>query len=143
MKLLSALFLTVFVLDKSNAENPAWEAYKIRYGCVFDSVEEDQKREAIWEQNLNELVSKQKKFAANGKLPPFRLGINKFSMFTYDEKVEKFTGLNREARERRRRMLDTKAAKIHKRNVNLVTNSTVDWRNTPLVGPVKNQGGCG
>ncbi len=91
----------------------------------------------------NELVSKQKKFAANGKLPSFRLGINKFSMFTYDEKVEKFTGLTREARERRRRMLDTKAAKIHKRNVNLVTNSTVDWRNTPLVGPVKNQGGCG
>ncbi len=53
MKLLSALFLTVFVLYKPNAENPAWEANifdKIRYGCVFDSVEEDQKREAIWEQ---------------------------------------------------------------------------------------------
>ncbi len=92
-EIINCAFLTVFILDKSNAENPAWEAYKIRYGCVFDSVAEDQKREAIWEQNLNELVSNQKKFAADGKLPSFRLGINKFSMYTYDEKVEKFTGL--------------------------------------------------
>lgn len=177
MRLLVSFLLFAFVLCKVNAQNPAWEAYKLQYGYVFDSVEEDQKREAIWADSLNKLVSNQKKFAVGGEIPSFKLGQNKFSLYTYDEKVSKFTGLTREAREHRRRMFDVKqAGKTSKRptttrrvtttirpttsrrptttrmptttrrlttTVQINTNSSVDWRNTPLVGPVKNQGSCG
>jgi hypothetical protein len=167
MRLLIPFLLVAFVLCKVNAQNPAWEAYKLQNGVVFDSEAEDQKREAIWAKNLNDLVSNQKKFAAGGEIPSFRLGINKFSMYTYDEKVAKFTGLTREAREHRRRMFGVKqAGKTSKKpmtskkqttvakkqttvakkpttTVKITTNTTVDWRNTPLVGPIKNQGSCG
>jgi C1A family cysteine protease len=177
MRLLVSFLLFAFVLCKVNAQNPAWEAYKLQYGYVFDSVEEDQKREAIWADSLNKLVSNQKKFAVGGEIPSFKLGQNKFSLYTYDEKVAKFTGLTREAREHRRRMFDVKqAGKTSRRptttrrvttsrrvtttirpttsrrptttrrvttTVQINTNSSVDWRNTPLVGPVKNQGSCG
>jgi hypothetical protein len=188
MRLLIPFLLVAFVLCKVNAQNPAWEAYKLQNGVVFDSVAEDQKREAIWAKNLNDLVSNQKKFAAGGEIPSFRLGINKFSMYTYDEKVAKFTGLTREAREHRRRMFGVKQAKTTPKKptttakpttsrkptttarpttsrkqttpakpttvakpttakltttVKITTNTSVDWRNTPLVGPIKNQGSCG
>lgn len=164
MRLLVSFLLFTIVLCKVNAQNPAWEAYKLQHGIVFDSVVEDQKREAIWAKNLNDLVSSQKKFAAGGEIPSFRLGINKFSMYTYDEKVAKFTGLTKEARAHRRRMFGVKQAKTTSRKptttikvttakptttkkltttVKINTNSSVDWRNTPLVGPVKNQGSCG
>jgi hypothetical protein len=170
MRLVSFLLVT-FVLCKVNAQNPAWEAYKLQNGVVFDSEAEDQKREAIWAKNIKDLVTNQKKFAAGGEIPSFRCGINKFSMYTYDEKVAKFTGLTREAREHRRRMFGVKqAGKTSRRptttrrvtttrrpttsrrptttrrlttTVQINTNSSVDWRNTPLVGPVKNQGSCG
>lgn len=176
MRLLIPFLLVAFVLCKINAQNPAWEAYKLQNGVVFDSEAEDQKREAIWAKNLNDLVSNQKKFAAGGEIPSFRLGINKFSMYTYDEKIAKFTGLTREAREHRRRMFGVKQAKTTPKKptttakpttsrkptttarpttvakpttakltttVKITTNTSVDWRNTPLVGPIKNQGSCG
>jgi hypothetical protein len=177
MRLLVSFLLVTFVLCKVNAQNPAWEAYKLQNGVVFDSEAEDQKREAIWAKNINDLVSNQKKFAAGGEIPSFRCGINKFSMYTYDEKVAQFTGLTREAREHRRRMFGVKQAKTTSRRptttrkvttsrrvtttirpttsrkpttinrltttLQINTNSSVDWRNTPLVGPVKNQGSCG
>jgi hypothetical protein len=191
MTSLIPFLLAVLVLAKVNAENPAWEAYKLQYGYAFDSAEEDQKREAIWADSLNKLVRNQKKYTAGGELPSFRLGINKFSMYTYEEKVEKFTGLTREARKHRRRMFGVKQAKTTPRKltttkktttaakkpttaakkptitrklstsrklttskrpttttkptttVKISTNTSVDWRNTPLVGPVKNQGTCG
>jgi hypothetical protein len=201
MRLFVPFLLVAFVLCKVNSVNPAWEAYKLQYGYVFDSVEEDQKREAIWAQNLNELVSNQKKFAAGGELPSFRLGVNKFSMYTYEEKLAKFTGLTKEAREQRRIMFGVKQARTTSKRpttsrrltttrlptttrrltttrlptttrrltttrlpttirrltttrlptttrrltttVKINTKTSVDWRNTPLVGPIKDQGSCG
>ena len=137
----------------------AWNTYKTNHGKVFSSSFHELKRKSIWLSNVNDINTHNA--AADNGIHTFKLGINKFTDFTYEEFVSTHTGFSQsncvQVGAKSRIITTTKktTTTTTKKAITTTTKATtsvdtpglpasVDWRTvTGYVGPIKDQGQCG
>eukprot|EP00392_Amoebophrya_sp_AT5.2_P014364 g14513.t1 len=116
-------------LNPRDSMNPRerFEEFKKRFKLHFETKEEDDKRFAIFVENLGraEKLSQKSKTKAD-------FGVTKFSHLTPAEFKKQRTGFRRDARKPR------PPKKFFKQR-----SGSIDWRDIALVTPVKDQGQCG
>lgn len=114
--------------------NTLWEDWKAQHGKVYQNQTEMNYRRAVWEKNLLMLLRHNQEASA-GK-HSFTLGLNHLADMTAEEINERLNGLKVEE------PLDLRN-NTHRTINALSLPTSVDWRKSGLVGPVRNQGLCG
>merc|ERR1711962_915026 len=134
-KMLTVLFViwSSALCIAASANDPAWEAYKTKFGKAYDG-DEDAVRYGIWKQKLDEIEQFNAQYADTYG---YTKGINQFSDMSWEE--FKATMLNSKVVTRTRKR---KGHSFVPRNVSLP--DSIDWRKEEgVVTPVKDQGiGC-
>ncbi|MED6256842.1 hypothetical protein ATANTOWER_028975 [Ataeniobius toweri] len=135
LRLSAVLLLAAVILScSSSATNVLWEDWKNQHGKVYDNQTELIFRRTVWDKNLLMLLRHNQEASA-GK-HSFILGLNHLADMTAEEINERLNGLKMEE-------------PLHLRNDtfmdmnDLSLPTSVDWRISGLVGPVRNQGLCG
>jgi hypothetical protein len=121
------------------SHNPAWLSYKLKHSKNYSSYIEEIKKIVLWKANAKLIEAHNHRFTKG--LERYEMELNFLSDLSSREINAQFTGA---------RMLLNLSGIVttnkKKENLKFVQNSvksSVDYRNTPLVGPVKNQGACG
>ncbi|XP_014331560.1 cathepsin L1-like [Xiphophorus maculatus] len=133
---LSAVLLlaAVTLCYSSSATNRLWDDWRTQYGKAYDNQTELNFRRTVWEKNLL-LLLRHNQEASAGK-HSFTLGLNHLADMTAEEINERLNGLKVEE------PLDLRNDTFRDTNDSSLPTS-VDWRTSGLVGPVRNQGLCG
>ena len=159
------LILTLFVSLSSGYD---WNAHKKNHGLTFSTMSEEIKRQTVFSQNMATIDEHNKK-AESDKTISYKLGQNHLTHLTFEEVSAKCMGYaikkNRGGRfesQRSERQI-TKSPVVAASGCSFTcapetttkpfipvkattpSNSatSIDWRGTPRVGPIKNQGSCG
>ena len=139
MKLLLILFISNVESFFVANHNTNWSNFKKVNSKNYLNYFEERKRFLLWEQNAN-LIEAHNLRLTKG-LETFKMELNFFSDLSNDEINNLFTGakilLN---------LNHTQTSSFKKETINFVQaplKSSVDYRNTILVGSIKNQGACG
>ena len=111
-----------------------WQRFKSTHGKKYKNIDEERRRRAIWQENSKFIENHNKGFKS-GK-STFDCGMNDFGDMTNEEfndiiTVCKPTHFNM--------FLNNMNTNVYKPK-NFKLPKTVDWRNTGIVSPVKNQG---
>ncbi len=118
--------------------NPDWIKHKIKFGLNFASAVQEKFRQVVYTLNIKAINEHNQK-AAKDKSIAYTQSPNQFTHLTHEEFIEQHTGYKKESD-------NDKQTTTHKRETTITTtattNTSVDWRNTTLVGPIKNQGRC-
>jgi hypothetical protein len=130
MAVLSVLAALVTLVAGAE-HDPAWEAYKTKFSKHYSSPEEEAERYGIFKQSLLRIEELNARNVKGGGGEVF--GLNP----TSDRKqVEKWA---RGAKKPHGRVRDEKVMEVESPK----NPPSIDWRLTPVVTPVKNQGQCG
>ena len=160
---LTLLFLTALV---GIVYGYSWNDHISTYGLTFSSAVEHDKRRAIFNSNMDEIQA-HNQLAAKGHRS-YTMGPNRFSHLTHAEVIASYTGYtssqdlpespemaiyqatsttnttNTTTTTKTTTTTTTKTTTTTTTTTTTPTNSSsVDWRNTVLVGPIKDQGACG
>lgn len=112
------------------------EDWMAQHNRVYPDAAEKEKRFAIFKENVNRIDA-----FNNGdkETTSFKLGVNRFADLTNEEFRSMHTGLKHHPSK-----LLTKSSESRFRYANFTAApSSMDWRKSGAVTPVKNQGGCG
>ncbi|XP_078698636.1 cathepsin L-like peptidase [Branchiostoma floridae x Branchiostoma belcheri] len=130
--------LLVFVLSvaMATAMDPEWEAFKLTHGKQYRSPEEENARQAIFQDN-NQMIKEHNQEAAMGRRSYF-MGMNQFGDLAHSEYLEFVVGpgllpLNQ----------SQPSENVFESTPGLQVDDTVDWRQKGAVTPVGNEGQCG
>jgi hypothetical protein len=162
------LFLLASFIAVSFAQSD-WSSHKKQFGLDFRSIGEEQYRQVVYAKNLNAINAHNQR-AATDKSISYTRGVNKFTHLTYEELIAKHTGYNKKTNSKKRSMsyssdLESERVKRQvkttskpcsctcgttarptttRRTTTVISkNTTIDWRGSIMVGPVKDQKGCG
>jgi len=115
------------------ARNAEFETFKARFGKTYKSQFEEKYRLGVFEKNL-ELIKEHNQKFEQGKTT-FTLAVNQFADLTAEE------------HQKQNNNLIPRASNYVSKNVYVpsgkVGAATVDWRDSDIVTPVKDQGQCG
>lgn len=116
----------------------SWKAHIHKFALKFANKGDQVNREKIWRENVDTINKHNEEYERG--VHTYRLGVNKYTHLSRDEFLAKHTGYKRANLVG---SVDTqsKITPMIGRGVNLPT--SVDWRNTNLTGPLKEQGKCG
>uniref|UniRef100_A0A3B3US28 Cystein proteinase inhibitor protein salarin n=1 Tax=Poecilia latipinna TaxID=48699 RepID=A0A3B3US28_9TELE len=110
-----------------------WELWKNRYNKTYNQREEGWRR-TVWKKNLRKIELHNLEHSM-GK-HSFTLGMNHFGDLTNEEFRQMMNGYKPRAEKKVKRLLFTKPNFLN-------VPSSVDWRESGYVTPVKDQGQCG
>ena len=129
----------IVIIFVSSSLGYDWEHHKATYGLLFKSASEENKHQTIFTQNMAAINEHNQKAAVDSTITYLK-GPNKLTHLTHDDIISRYTGY---IRSKNNKHMQEKAtiSTVAKVVSNLPT--SVDWRNTPLVGPIKDQGNCG
>lgn len=115
----------------STAAGITWQEYKDEYGLTFNSNDEDEYRQGVFEQNMAFIEQE------NQMGHSYELGVNNFVHLT-EEEMDVMKGLRRSNR-------DPDLPKLEEPEAVEVGAAVtgVDWRTAGVLNAVKNQGQCG
>lgn len=123
-----------------------WAGHKTKFGLKFSTKTEESDRQAIWTQNMD-AINRHNQKAFTDKSVTYTMGVNQFTHLRHDEFVARHTGYMRHKNNGKALIPTVKTTTIKSTTAKpaTVTSSLpqVDWRNTALVGPIKDQGNCG
>jgi len=108
-----------------------WNNFKMTYGKVYNGVDEEEKRFAVFKDNYDFIVK------TNAQNLTYKVGVNLFSDLTGDEVAASYTGLKPKAMWANLPHLGTMQYS------GKALADSVDWTTKGAVTPVKNQGQCG
>ncbi|VVC42885.1 Hypothetical protein CINCED_3A002884 [Cinara cedri] len=115
-----------------------WNSFKIKFNKVYKNAEEEIFRKNIYLENKVK-IEKHNKLYEKGQVS-YELGMNKFGDLTAHEIIGKMNGFNY----LKTNDIDDGDSVTFLRSENVITPSSVDWRNEGYVTPVKDQGvDCG
>jgi hypothetical protein len=133
------LFLSNFECFFIAYRNPDWLNFKNKNMKKYANYFEERKRFLLWEKN-SQLIEAHNLRQKKG-LETFKMELNFLSDLSYEEINSRFTGANISL------SINNIKSNIQNESIKFVQVSSklsVDYRNTILVGPIKNQGGaCG
>jgi C1A family cysteine protease len=112
----------------TTAAGMTWQEYKNEYGLNFNSNDEDEYRQSIFEQHMA-FIEQENQLGHS-----YELGVNNFVHLT-EEEMDVMKGLRRSHR-------DVDLPKLEESEVVEVA-AAVDWRTAGILNPIKNQGSCG
>ena len=121
------------------SHNPAWLTYKLKHSKNYSSYIEEIKKIGLWKVNAKLIEAHNHRFAKG--LETYEMELNFLSDLSSREINAQFTGAKMLLN-----LSELGTANKKKEKLKFAQNSvksSVDYRNTPLVGPVKNQGACG
>ena len=124
-----------------------WTGHKTKFGLKFSTTTEEKDRQAIWTQNMD-AINRHNQKASSDKSVTYTMGANQFTHLSHDEFVARHTDYMRHKNGNRKALIPAKTTTTIKSTTAkpaTITTSLpkVDWRGTPLVGPIKDQGNCG
>merc|ERR1712168_42530 len=132
MKILSVLACVLAVAVAHPSRNPKGEEFKALHGRTYETVQQEQYRKSVFEDNQKFIDDHNARFE-NGEIT-FTLKMNQFGDMTTEEIVETMNGFKAEPSRRPATFFDTKDIDLPKE---------VDWRPKGAVTPVKDQKQCG
>lgn len=140
--LLTALLLSVAVCAKpkwTQLEGYTFEQYLVDFSKRYDmQSEEYSTRQAMFEQNLAEIIAFNKSGAS------WKKGVNRNTDMTTEEFKGSQLGLQKSMKKKNNPVYRNLLTKTHTATTTLQDLPTsVDWRKKNVVSPVKDQGGCG
>merc|ERR1719345_602656 len=117
---------------------PSFSEFKATHGKSYVSPNEDEKRSAVFADNVEYMNQHNAKYAAGAVT--FYLGVNEFSDLSHDEFKALYVGPKIPVRNATHQLnLAEKKLRVKMTG----TADAVDWRTKGAVTPVKNQGQCG
>ena len=135
---IGAFFLLLALVDLNSGDEYDWETHKKKFSLSFSTESEDNERKEIWVKNMADINDHNKK-AANDSTITYHKGPNQFTHLTYLEFIALHTGYVK----RKSKIVHTKDHFVKRVVRDTELSDSVDWRNSSLVGPIKNQGTCG
>ncbi|CAF1339726.1 unnamed protein product [Adineta ricciae] len=111
----------------------SWKLFKNRHNRQYNSLDEEQRRRNIWEENV-QMIQKHNLEADLG-VHTFTMKVNQFADLTHEEFIKQMTGLRINS--------ETKPSQKVHISSNRKLPTTVDWRKNGYVTPVKDQKQCG
>ncbi|KAJ1521696.1 hypothetical protein ONE63_003339 [Megalurothrips usitatus] len=131
---LAAVVVAACAARTSDAEvKSQFESFKLKHGKTYSSETEELYRSKIFKDNLIRINDHNARFH-NGEVT-FTVGVNKFADMHLHEIVEARNGLNT--------TMKVRSEQVHKAPAAWPWSKKVDWRNSGIVTPVKDQGNCG
>ncbi|XP_053488299.1 procathepsin L-like [Ictalurus furcatus] len=140
MRVLLAIisFVALASADRISLEDLEFSAWKLKFGKIYKSVEEESQRKMIWLEN-RKMVLVHNMLADQG-LKSYRLGMNYFSDLDNQEyRQSVFKGCLRSFNSTKRHSAST----FLRQAGGAVLPDTVDWRDKGYVTKVKDQKDCG
>ncbi|KAA8528502.1 hypothetical protein F0562_035857 [Nyssa sinensis] len=143
--LASALDMSIISYDEKQNDKSSWrtdddvmaiyESWLIKHGKFYNALGEKEKRFQIFKDNLRFIDEH------NAENRTYKVGLNRFADLTNEEYRSIYLGTKIDSK---RRLSKPKSNRYLPRvGDSLSLPSSVDWRTTGAVGPVKDQGSCG
>lgn len=134
------ILILFWLVGLITAENIAkWAEFKKKHGKKYKDSFDESKRFNVWQSNAK-FIERHNLRKAKG-LESYQMDLNQFTDLTYEEFIANFTGANLSL------SLANLKGVIENRSLSRILKTpapkAVDYRNSHLVGPIKNQGNCG